>query len=724
MRTAKRVLARAAATSILAAASTVTSTPPASAHTGETYRVMTYNIQALPPSAGSGDLSQVYGMDQENRARLIADRILAEDYDIITLNEAFDEDVRRVLLAMLSPAYPHHVDQLLSPGSGVEEDSGLMLFSRFPIRRTGEQNALECVDPAPHAGTHLMDCRAQFHRYEAGDHPDDLAQKGIAHVQVDNPAAGRPLDVFFTHTQSDNRGDEPTNTATRSDQFDEMAAFTTRYSDPHHDAVLMGDLNVPAETQPSATPSAEYLRTVEGRLRPLGFVDSRTFTAPEDHQYSVSTRNSVLAGGAPPDPARDNRLDYILFRQAKNAEVPSCFQHAWLQRQMFYQGDSPFTIGGPWVSTDLSDHYGVSAVVGKDAAQCSPARAAVGLDTGTHRRTIQHDHGYQWYRFEPGTYDFSAHSKNGVHSGFHVQAFAADDLSTPLTAAEGAEYLDKPAKRVVYAPNRPFYVRVSADPGWTGAYDLTLHRHMGATKDDAVVLDPFEVRADERQMSPFVTAPMTKVWYMYRQHPLLSGQKQKLTFTTGSQSLGLKLRIQALDASGNAFSPALQSAAGYSGTTLSVDPATSPILGDAQRLYFTVEREGPALGTYSITRTSDYRQARFQQFYISVQNDHLGHDEPHLYTSVDGGSERHDFLSKMSEKQTKEAPAWMREIGFNHEIRARVIEEDDGLNGGDDAVGSSIVRANADGSQVDDYMAFTRDGEYYLFYRVTGRLDD
>src|SRR4029077_13791164 len=55
--------------------------------------------------------------DESCRADKIAQRILATPYDVVALNEVFDEDARAALVARLASSFPYRVEK-------VEDDAG------------------------------------------------------------------------------------------------------------------------------------------------------------------------------------------------------------------------------------------------------------------------------------------------------------------------------------------------------------------------------------------------------------------------------------------------------------------------------------------------------------------------------------------------------------------------------------------------------------------------
>ena len=100
--------------------------------TEDSVRIVTFNTRLLPEFLD--DFCCVE--DNAWRAARYADAIKQAKYDIVILNEAFDEDARDVLVEQLKYEYPSYVsklDYISGLPDVVLEDSGLMLFSRFPF---------------------------------------------------------------------------------------------------------------------------------------------------------------------------------------------------------------------------------------------------------------------------------------------------------------------------------------------------------------------------------------------------------------------------------------------------------------------------------------------------------------------------------------------------------------------------------------------------------------
>ena len=132
-----------------------------------------------------------------DEAKLIAAAITSADYDVIALNEVFDNDAKDTLVDALKDQYPYYV-KYFKEGSAVE-DSGLMIFSRFPFLPLPKTEFQAEVD-----GSNPND--VAFRLFEDCDGVDCHADKGAAlvRVQVDGLAgAAGSYTLVFAHFQAD-----------------------------------------------------------------------------------------------------------------------------------------------------------------------------------------------------------------------------------------------------------------------------------------------------------------------------------------------------------------------------------------------------------------------------------------------------------------------------------------------------------------------------------------
>jgi endonuclease/exonuclease/phosphatase family metal-dependent hydrolase len=172
-------------------------------------RLLTFNVHMLPPFASP------------QRAAAVARAVRERAYDVVCLQEVFDEDARAVFVRELAADFRHLVPE--AGGAGWRDDSGLF-FAAQPVLRS---SAFEEFDfPIPTPGF------------------DFLATKGVLGVHLEHGNDGMSFDllVFDTHLDS-------MLATTRKQQLGRLRNFVlqtvAQMPDPARTAVLIaGDLNV------------------------------------------------------------------------------------------------------------------------------------------------------------------------------------------------------------------------------------------------------------------------------------------------------------------------------------------------------------------------------------------------------------------------------------------------------------------------------------------------
>ena len=358
-------------------------------------------------------------------------------------------------------------------------------------------------------------------------------------VQLNNPVTNRPVNVFFTHLQASIDGREAESAQVRATQITEAKAFIEQWAPASgtsgQDVLLMGDLNIVGAPNDDESTS-EYSSQVAGSggFGGLGLQDAYTLSArPVLHLRRCAQYPGDRGGKA-------SRL-HPASGSGRNAEVRPAPRDAT-------GFPDRVRLWNRYVNTDLSDHYAVSALIGPVTPYCAPHLARQITSDGDYQQAIAQPGVVQWLRFdEPGTYSFKVSNPSSPMS---VDAFAASDLSTPLTPYQGSRLLTTTQKvagafsnRVVFAVDEPFLIRVGAVDPFMGDYVLRSHKHVGASFDDAIALDPF-TPLDQQQLA--ASAPST-VYYSLIQHRLHSGARQQLTFTT-TKHLNARQRLRLFDA--------------------------------------------------------------------------------------------------------------------------------------------------------------------------------
>jgi hypothetical protein len=177
---------------------------------GSSVRVLTYNTALFSPMfqcAGVDPFCHLFnplGDYINKRANLIADLLAPSFYDVIVFNEVWDEDDGKdVLVERLRDVYPHYVKYVDVFGGGFEEDSGLMVFSKFPFEDlpshhlVSEDNESSGGDDWDHVA---------YVKFDDCEEDDCLAAKGAVLVRLRHPSSERLINVVVTHMQADYDG--------------------------------------------------------------------------------------------------------------------------------------------------------------------------------------------------------------------------------------------------------------------------------------------------------------------------------------------------------------------------------------------------------------------------------------------------------------------------------------------------------------------------------------
>ncbi len=379
-------------------------------------RIATYNVQQKDDIANQdGHFYDPYGggLTDLDRAAVIAENIRASDFEIVALQEVFDEDSRATFVSLLDKDYPYHVDYIRH-GPDLQ-DSGLMLFSVHPF----EQMDLDSQDNyAPFFGAedesqvnNLSDtflgwvngdskyaesnegyvgftrftCDSSYAYEPVWDQPDCYSSKGAGLVKVGLPM-GESLYVVFSHFVAnyvyDNQDEICAKRADRAkafDQIDKLLRDATpdvnnqlNTMDPFsHNIVLIGDLNIdgnpytpPADTCDTGqwdyffNPSGYGPIPLRCGDKDLGWcqdrgaylVDAWAFdTSPDD----LGRTNGLSFYTDLSDPERfdqGHRLDYIAYRGTSRSAQPSLHINQLIPQHL----TTPWDLSG--VGGRLSDH--------------------------------------------------------------------------------------------------------------------------------------------------------------------------------------------------------------------------------------------------------------------------------------------------------------------------------------------------------------------------------
>jgi endonuclease/exonuclease/phosphatase family metal-dependent hydrolase len=294
-------------------------------------RLLTYNLAMLPFFTG---------IAKRERAKAFVEEIRNHyDFDILCLQEIFDEKIREQVKNDLQDTYPYIVEKS-SDHDILNEDSGMFFASKFPI---------------------LRHTYREFHATSSGTW-DSLVDKGlfIACLELGAGDNRQILHVYNAHLQS-----TESEYKTRESQLAQIRRFIERAlkterqkSNPLKvSAVLLGDFNVVGDN------SDEYKRM----MSLLGYpIDLYRIKNPDTEGYTWNSEKNLFIKY---DDAHDRdmqRLDYIFTftripyaddnRETEEIDSIECKSCDLFIPKKSGLPDFPDEF-------DLSDHYGVEAVI-------------------------------------------------------------------------------------------------------------------------------------------------------------------------------------------------------------------------------------------------------------------------------------------------------------------------------------------------------------------------
>jgi len=507
-------------------------------------RLATYNVQQMPDDYNhDGHYFAADGTPLTDAARL--DRqiahILASDYEVVALNEVFNEGARATLVNALRTDFPFFVAYI---GNDTDlQDSGLMLFSRHPFveMQLDPEHTYECGDVEIGFDGQDLDCPdkllafTEYHcdiAYAAQpvwDQPDCYSSKGAGLVQVLLPS-GEAVFVGFTHMVAtyDYDGDGVRRAKIRDRQegleaIGQMVQDATEENAPLADpgdftddyVVLMGDLNIdgnPFHAQEIAEQDAEWGQAFDGAQAEVAFTScgglDETACRDGGHAlvdpwaFDMSVEDLGRTNGLPftldvTDTSQNDqgeRLDYVLYRG------PSLDQAGSLDRMVAQHPHIGWSLAGE--QGELSDHLPVAIDLLLPIREVAPPHSTprtarvVTMATPTSPNppntalTISQPGHMQWLRLDvpPGSYTVRTSSTVGF------DLYAPEDLTRPLpirreAIRNGFVYLlDSP----------PYFVRTFAQATVDGErvhnrevtlpYTVQVTRHRCTSPDQACIL--------------------------------------------------------------------------------------------------------------------------------------------------------------------------------------------------------------------------------------------
>lgn len=282
-------------------------------------KLTTFNTHLL--ETPTTDKEDYYGMEDDDRAKVLAQRIVNSGADVVALQEVWGSAEKKAIRSILEPTLPYLVMEV-GDGDFAEQDSGLMLFSRFPFlpltshayrpasltahTPTGSTSEVAFKEFDHGVGFDAALLQTMFGRETISD---ALTCKGIAAVIIDSPLG--PLPIAFTHTWASYSNDTVCETLSKFDmrqvQLSSAVELLQAVVPPEWlpSAVFVGDLNITGNHHVPPVPDMPYgtyhltemCGTTPGLIAAGQIVDEISFQAALDPriQALVPTKPGLLS---------------------------------------------------------------------------------------------------------------------------------------------------------------------------------------------------------------------------------------------------------------------------------------------------------------------------------------------------------------------------------------------------------------------------------------------
>lgn len=169
-------------------------------------RILSYNIQMLPRWIAH------LGHGPVKRAKLIPEKLIQDNIDIIVFQEAFDKHCMKLISRQLKTTYPYSIGPANDKKCGMKLNSGVMIFSKTPLTFVDQVDFTEC------------------------EKEDCFARKGA--LLVETEFNGKKIQVLGTHKEAG--GSLPL----KAGQYIEILGMVRKHTKPNVPQFLCGDFNI------------------------------------------------------------------------------------------------------------------------------------------------------------------------------------------------------------------------------------------------------------------------------------------------------------------------------------------------------------------------------------------------------------------------------------------------------------------------------------------------
>jgi sphingomyelin phosphodiesterase len=300
---------------------------------GSPIRVLSYNTFLLSNLGAS-----ITQWSQEERASMLGEADFLKNYDVLLLQECFDNTSVRALRENLSATFPYETPVLGRDNDGWDsvsgdwdklalEDGGVMIASKYPIEEMKQHIFIN-------GGCGFF---------------ESMSKKGFVYARIRKD--GKAVHFIATHTQSADPGCKGNDVAVRTAQLKEIKSYIDSLNIPVTEMVMLGgDFNIIKDT-PEYADMLQILQVSAPSYRGL--------------PYTWDPKSNTMASFHYPE-NESEYLDYI-FVSNKHLVPPSwhnvvfapssstLMTYTNLSKEKYY-----------WV--DYSDHYAVEGNIYPDAS--------------------------------------------------------------------------------------------------------------------------------------------------------------------------------------------------------------------------------------------------------------------------------------------------------------------------------------------------------------------
>lgn len=726
-------------------------------------RVATYNayllsplFKCLPPTPLIFDCLNQISNQSEQWAHRVADAVLADPdrFDILVLNEVWDEDAKDILVERLKSRFPVYVKKLdaalvdarvavlkdlnASASATVKlngEDSGLMLFARrgyTALSLPSSQYRWGGVKGSLQAST----TQVAFKLFDDYASDDAFAAKGVGFIRLRHTASNTVYNVAFTHLQADYPDNKEFFPGVRKKQLADVRRVIERTLLPlgsltellkTERLIVAGDLNV------------AVLSHGKNEWKDLFDRAGSFFTKPV---YDTWKAASPDASRGETNEVDEDRLDYVLasvepYHPGLTGRVPMCAQHATVPVDFQHLESDHFMVHvdlnrGFWhCHPRIAYEVKTSDLNGDTTIDKHPGNSNLDVTRIAYPGTMQ------WFHVKadsPGTYTIMRFGQGSTP--VRIDIYAPEDLTTPISRYNkttskvplggGMAHAD------LFVLPKEYYIRITGPTrSWTGNYALKIVRHTCATRQMACYLQPGQPQSARLTASGeqnTVGEIQNEAWFRFD----VTGQSdadvaQNIELTAVGMPLGSGRTAQLVDFANTGGQGALAR------STLAQGVRYEGAAGDGAAGYLVLKQPAPGPQGYTVIGHFDTSLRLLDVGHLvcaDETNPETGSDDIYTRFHIDGSNRRvpSSDYREFDCDNSRHSRDWALELGrkvirFVDVVKIRVLELDD-TSANDDGRDRAVPTLSPLESTRSGKLRWNfSDGKYEFHYTVRKRAN-